>query len=371
MPTTRRKAAADLTPEGADQAMPLEMLPATTEPDDEESVLDRLRSMGGEDRDRMRVKVYRKTAHGQLEWCTDYTIGEWEEGDVSRVRADWGSGTYEMRVVIGGRPGIRYREVFRIAADAKPAALPPPPPPQATGLEEVVRMLAEGQQRILEAVSQRPDPTAQLQSTLGLMAAMREAMGLNQAPPPPPPASDPGAMLGQLVGAIRQLREVATEVAPPAADPDNPMAMLGQIAEVVKLGMTQQAHQAQPAALMPPVQLPPGFGASLDDAAPQPQEGEGEMFGVLVLRGQLAQLVKMAETGAPVETGAQFVADNLPDDLLSYLPLPNILDILGSVNGKVRDHETWFLAVRDRALQLLAEDDSAPVLPPKDALPGL
>jgi hypothetical protein len=172
-------------------------------------------------------------------------------------------------------------------------------------------------------------------------------------------------MLGQLVGAIRQLREVATEVAPPAADPDNPMAMLGQIAEVVKLGMAQQAHQAQPAALMPPVQLPPGM-----DEAAQPQEGEGEMFGVLVLRGQLAQLVKMAETGAPVETGAQFVADNLPDDLLSYLPLPNILDILGSVNGKVKDHETWFLAVRDRALQLLAEDDDSPALPPKDANPS-
>ena len=99
----------------------------------------------------------------------------------------------------------------------------------------MVRMLAEGQQRILEAVSQRPDPTAQLQSTLGLMASMREAMGLNTPPPPPPPASDPAAMLGQLVGAIKTLREVAAEVNPPAeAADESPMSMLPKIVDLVK-----------------------------------------------------------------------------------------------------------------------------------------
>lgn len=356
MPTTRRKAAADPTLEGAAEAMPLQVIPE--EPEDEESVLDRIRSLGGDDRDRMRIKVYRKTAAGQLEWCTDYTVSEWEEGDVARVRGDWGSGTYEMRVVIGGRPGIRYREVFRIAADQKPAAAPAPAAAQSSELADVVRMLAEGQQRILEAVSQRPDPTTQLQGTLALMVSMREAMGLNVPPPPPPAASDPGAMLGQLVGAIRQLREVASEVAPPAPDSDNPLSMLGQIAEVVKLGMTQQAAPQA----MPPVQIPASF-----ENEPTPEGGQ-EMFGILVLRGQLGKLVEMAQAGKPIEEGAQFVADNLPDDLLSYLPLPNIMDILGAANPRVREHEAWMLAVRDRAVQLLAEDDAGPQLPPKDAI---
>ena len=358
---TRRKAAAEPTLEGADEALPIDLHRDPAPADDEYSVLDRIKSLGGDDRDRMRIKVYRKTANGTLEWCTDYTVGEWEDGDIARVRGDWGSGNYEMRVVIAGRPGIRYRETFRIAADpraANPVALPAPAPAAASSeLADVVRMLAEGQQRILEAVSQRPDPTAQLQSTLALMASMREAFGMNAPPPPPPPAADPGAMLGQLVGAIRQLREVATEVAPPASDPDNPMAMLGQIAEVVKLGMAQQ--QAMPA-----VQLPPSIAQ-----APQPQdEGEGEMFGLLVLRGQLQTLVDMAASGADAEAGAQFVADNLPDDLLGYLPLPNILEILAKANPKVREHEAWILAVRDRAVQLIQAEDDSPALPPKDAI---
>jgi hypothetical protein len=358
---TRRKAAANPTPDGADEAMPVQMpvaIPNDPIEEDEFTVIDRLRAMSGDDRDRMRIKVYRKTIQGALEWCSDYTISEWEEGGVPRVRADWGSGTYEMRCMIMGKTGVRYREVFRIAAENKPAAPPAPAPAPPSELADVVRMLAEGQQRILEAVSQRPDPTAQLQGTLALMASMREAMGLNAPPPPPPPAADPGAMLGQLVGAIRQLREVATEVAPPAADPDNPMAMLGQIAEVVKLGMAQQQQT------MPPVQLPASIAQ-----APQPQDdGDGEMFGLLVLRGQLQTLVEMAKGGASHEAGADFVAENLPDDLLGYLPLPNILEILAKANPAVRDHEAWFLAVRDRAVQLLQAEDDSPALPPKDAI---
>lgn len=92
------------------------------------------------------------------------------------------------------------------------------------------------------------------------------------------------------------------------------------------------------------------------------------MFGMLVLRGQLQTLVDMAARSDSIEAGAQFVADKLPDDLLGYLPLPNIIDVLAAVNPKVRDHEAWILSVRDRAVQLLAEDGDAPALPPKDAI---
>lgn len=92
------------------------------------------------------------------------------------------------------------------------------------------------------------------------------------------------------------------------------------------------------------------------------------MFGLLVLRGQLQTLVDMAASGADTEAGAQFVADNLPDDLLGYLPLPNILEILAKANPKVREHEAWILAVRDRALQLIQAEDDSPALPPKDAI---
>jgi hypothetical protein len=351
---TRRKAADDPTIEGADGAVPVAFPVVEVDDDSEDSVLDRLRSMGGDDRDRMRIKVYRKTNAGTLEWCTDYTVGEWEERDVAGVRADWGPGTYEMRVVSSGRRGILLRDVFRIANDSKPAAQAAPvqAAPQSSELAEVVRMLAEGQQRILEAVSQRPDPTAQLQSTLGLMVAMREAMGLNQPPPPPAPAADPSAMLTQIVGAVRQLREVAQEVSPPQEDNDSPMAMFGKIADVVKMGMGQQAAQT-----FEPVSIP----QSVNEENP-------EMLGMLVLRGQLQTLVDMAAKGASPAEGGKFVAEKLPDDLLPHLELPNVIDILAQFNPRVREHSEWMLKARDEALRILSEDDSAPVLPPKNAI---
>lgn len=351
---TRRKAADDPTTDGADGAVPVAFPIVEVDDDSEDSVLDRLRSMGGDDRDRMRIKVYRKTNAGTLEWCTDYTVGEWEERDVAGVRADWGPGTYEMRVVSSGRRGILLRDVFRIANDSKPAApaAPAQAAPQSSELADVVRMLAEGQQRILEAVSQRPDPTAQLQSTLALMVSMREAMGINNAPPPPPPAADPSAMLAQIVGAVRQLREVAQEVAPPAEESDSPLAMFGKVADIVKLGMGGMGGN-QPA-MIQPVTVPESIN-----------EEEPEMLGILVLRGQLQTLVDMAARGASVQEGGKFVAEKLPDDLLQHLELPNVVDILSTFNPKVRDHSVWMMQARDEALRILSQDDAGPVLPPK------
>lgn len=347
---TRRKAADDPTADSAEMAVP-PTLPAVVDIDDEseESVLDRLRSMGGDDRDRMRIKVYRKTSAGTLEWCSDYTVGEWEERDIAGVRQDWGPGTYEMRVVSSGRRGILMRDVFRIASDSRPASNPAiQAAPQSSELADVVRMLAEGQQRILEAVSQRPDPAAQLQSTLALMVSMREAMGLNQPPPPPPPASDPSAMLTQIVGAVRQLREVAQEVSPPQEDSDSPMAMFGKIADVVKLGMGQQAAQT-----FEPVSIPQSF-----------KEENPEMLGMLVLRGQLQTLVDMAAKGLSPAEGGKFVAEKLPDDMIQHLELPNIIDVLSQVNPRVREYSEWMLKARDEALRILSEGDASPILPP-------
>ena len=318
--------------------------------EDEETILDRLRSMQGEERDRMKVKVYRKVVGGTgLEWCTDYTVPEWEEGDIARVRQDWGPGNYELRVVSMGKRGILLRDHFRIAP-ARDIA-PAPPAPQTSELADVVRMLADGQQRILDALSQRPDPTAQLQSTLGLMASMREAMGLNTPPPPPPPASDPAAMLGQLVGAIKTLREVAAEVNPPPepAD-DSPMSMLPKVLDLVKVGMgQQQQQQSAPQLPGPPVQAMP-LPASL-------QQTEDDPMNILKLRKQLGEMIALADRGEPATKGGEYAADNLPDELLPHLARPDFFAFLLMVHRGCERHEPWFKAARDHCIKLLSEPE--------------
>ena len=80
-------------------------------------------------------------------------------------------------------------------------------------------------------------------------------------------------------------------------------------------------------------------------------------MGILVLRGQLARLCEMAAAGESPEKGGEFVADELPDELLGYLELPNILDILAGFNGEVRKHPAWFDAARKHAVKLLNEPE--------------
>lgn len=322
-------------------------LPAIEE--DQETIIDRLRSLSGDERDRMSCKLYRRAADGRgLEYCQDYTVTEWEEGGIDRVRAEWGAGNYEVRIHAQGRKGVLYRDLFRIAH--RVIATPAPAPAPTSELADVVRMLAEGQQRILEAVSQRPDPTAQLQSTLGLMASMREAMGLNTPPPPPPPASDPAAMLGQLVGAIKTLREVAAEVNPPAepAD-DNPMSMLPKVLDLVKVGMSQQQTQALPAPHSPVQAMP--LPSSL-----QPADDDDPM-NILKLRRQLGEMIAMSEKGEPAERGGEYAADNLPDELLPHLARPDFFGFLTMVHGGCRPHEAWFRAARDHCIKILSEPE--------------
>jgi hypothetical protein len=337
----------------ADEAEGWEVQTAAAAPlapveEDQETIIDRLRALSGDERDRMSCKLYRRAADGRgLEYCQDYTVSEWEEGGIDRVRAEWGAGNYEVRIHAQGRKGVLYRDLFRIAH--RVIATPVPAPAPASELADVVRMLAEGQQRILEAVSQRPDPTAQLQGTLALMASMREAMGLNTPPPPPPPASDPAAMLGQLVGAIKTLREVAAEVNPPAEAPDdNPMAMLPKVLDLVKVGMSQ--GQGQPAALPAPPVQPLDIPQSL-------QQPDDDPMNILKLRKQLGEMIAMAARGEPPQKGGEYAADNLPDELLPHLARPDFFGFLKMVHSGCAAHEPWFVAARDHCIKLLSEPE--------------
>ena len=350
MPTRKAPAPA---PDDDDDEIGGQTLP-DLDPEPAPTLADRIRSLSNtDDIDRVKVKVYRRIpGRTTLEWCADYSVPDFEAGDLAMLRDDWGPGDYQIRVYSAGR-GIMLRDDIRVAASLKRNPDPAPAPAHSE-LSDVVRMLAEGQQRILEALGQRPDPTAQLQQTLGLMTSMREAMGLNHAPAPA--ATDPGAMLGQLVGAIKTLREVAAEVAPPAVDTENPMAMLPQVLDLVKAGMGQQ-QQALPAPEpIEPLQLPGAFATATED---EDDKMKMPNLGMLALRGQLSRLVKMAQANEDPKRGGLFVAEHLPDELLPALRSESYFETLAPFYGGIVPHRAWFDAARAEALRLLDSQSGA------------
>jgi hypothetical protein len=322
------------------------------------------------------MKVYRRTRGGNLEWCSDYTPDEFIAGELDMVRDEWGSGDYQIRCI--GPTGLLMRENLTIAKPLEPLPSRTNPAP-STELAQMIELLARGQERIVEALAARPDPAAQMQQTLALMVSMREAMGLNAAPPPPAPAVNPSSMLADIVGAVRQLREVAAEVNPPTSDPSDPAAMLPMIIDMVR--STQQAQQAQQAPMLAPVALPSSFDAQgapyqaspevMQSMRPQPapmappSEGDDmNRIQSMVLRGLLARLLSIAKAGKSPDEGGAWIAEKLPDEFLGYLDLENCVEILISVAPEAAPWRDWLEQARLRALEALEGDegsDGAPI----------
>jgi hypothetical protein len=204
---------------------------------------------------------------------------------------------------------------------------------------------------------------------LTMMAAMREAMGMNQ------PQGREKSSIGEIVSAIRELRGAADEIAPQQdKEPDGLMAVLPKMLELVSKGQQsqQEAQQAahfppvQQAAHFPPVQLPPSFQAPAQPE-PQPQEqpipatqeeSDMKMFTMIKLKSYLKTLIDLAIKKTSVDQGAEFVYEKIPDDLIEIMALDNWFDLLTFVAPDVKEHREWLQQVRDKALAMFEEAEA-------------
>ena len=309
----------------------------TAEQTEEDELINRVRASVAEvGTDRVRVKVYR-SVNGATEWLDDLQFEEWAEGGPKLLRDRFGAGRYNLRIY--GPGGLIARPDIRIADLPKPNPAPAPAVPDA--LARVLESIAANQAQMMAALTApKPDPMARLFENADKIAAvvgLFRQMMTPPAPPPPPPAVDPTAMLTQIVGAVRQLREVASEVNPPASDPDNPMTLLPQILDTVKALSGPRAAQR-----VEPIELP----ASMGDDEPQPEGG----FELMYLRGKLLQLLALAARGESHESGAEFVNEHLPGPLREALADPNWLGMLQAFEPKCAAHVEWLTGVRAAVL---------------------
>ena len=178
--------------------------------------------------------------------------------------------------------------------------------------------------------------------------------------------AQPRSQITEIVSAIRELREASDEINPDKEKPDSLLGALPGVLEVVKAGMAQQQAQAQP---MPLVELPPSIASApipqppIQQPQPQSQTQPNEeqaVFNPLVilqLKAYLRTLIKMAEDQKPIDAGAQFVYDKLPDEIVELMNLDNWFDLLYEVAPGVEDHKAWLTKVRDQALTMFDQVD--------------
>jgi len=369
-------------------------LPAEIPEEIEETATDRVASMlaGINGLERSELKVY-KLNQGSLEYCQGFKPEQFEEGNFDLLRDRFGHGEFELRLYATHpqtrKFGIRSKLRVKMSEVNKAAVSDTLP----SGLAQVLGTIAQGQERMLDALVQmkqapQKDPMEEMTKMLSMMTMMRQAMGMDNQ-------SRAGSSISEIVGAIRELRSAADEVAPQREEPETMMAMLPKVLDIVSAGMSKGQAQPQPELEQhfEPVQLPPSFYQSQQPAqqsaqepTPQPaapapnpiqtdQQPEGEnevnhMKYIFKLRAYLSALVDFAIKVAPVETAAQFVADKLPDELLEIMELPNWFEQLSAVAPEVLKHESYIRQVRDMALSMLDFEDEDEVDTPAPKVGG-
>lgn len=367
MPRTTRKPVAEVEDDDyIPEAIPLQhQLQAVEEP--EETSTDRVATLldlaAGDDR--AYVAVYRINK-GVREYCRKYQPNEFEDGSFDMIREAFGAGDYELRLY-GTHPDngkFVVRKLTRISmAEAKLGAEPTGMP---SGLAQMVQTIAQGQAQMLEAlvqIKQTPpkDPMEEMGKMLTMMTMMRQAMGLDQ--------QQQKSSIGEIVGAIKELRGAAAEVLPEKnEEPDTLMGMLPKVLDIVSQSQAQQAPQQaqQPmyAAPMQPdqsgvlstVTLPPAFAQQPQPAAAN-EDDEMNPFQAIKLRGYAKQLCEYAEKTAPIDEAAQYVYDNIPDALIDIMETDSWFAVFAAVYPAVKPHQDYLQQVRDAALKLFTDDE--------------
>jgi len=349
-----------------DQALESFALQAPEAPQEEETATDRVAALlqvaGGADR--AEIKVYRMNA-GQMEYCQGFKPSEFEDGNFDMLRDRFGAGEYQIRLYaehpVHKKMGVRNSIKIKIAENRMDASSPGN---LGSGMAQVLQTIAQGQQQMLEAlvsIKQAPpkDSMEEMGKMLTMMAAMREAMGMNQ------PQGREKSSIGEIVSAIRELRGAADEIAPQEKEPDGLMAVLPKMLELVSKGQEHQ-QASQQAVQFPPVQLPPSFQVP---AQPEPQEqsqaqpetqeqSDMKMFTAIKLKSYLKTLIDLAIKKTPITTAAEFVYEKIPDELIEIMALDNWFDLLSFVAPDVKDHREWLQQVRDTALAMFEEAEN-------------
>lgn len=300
------------------------------------------------------VKLYKITGPNKFEWECDYTPQEFESGGLNMIREIWGPGEHQVRLY-GEMPGtkryvVRAKENIILAVNKSAPAVARQ---QDTELSQVLRMMAESQQQILQALTSKApavDPMAQFRQMLEMQVLMRQASG---------ESNSSKNSLSDVMATIRELRAVSEEINPPQksdADPDNPLTMLPQLLDIVKLGMqnnpAQQPMQFPPVAIqqqpLTPVQQPQ-----------TPQEDETVKLAMLAeMKEKLKNLIEKAKENSSHTEAAQYVYEEIPDEFIEVLFNDEWFDILRMVDPAVETHKEWLTKVRDQALSLFEQSET-------------
>lgn len=295
------------------------------------------------DSDNASVNVYRQRAGTRklayLFWVApgDYTYGQLME----RIKSEYGSGEYMIHVRSDDKI-LKRATVFieeTKATDKKPAD-------DSGGLKEILAMIADGQNKMLEALAQsrqQPavDPLTMQTQMMNQMIQMKEFLGVGQAPAPAQ-SVDPMKMLSGFLEFQKNLDTVRD-----GANTNDVLVRLidNVMPHLAELGKNEKASQTQTTALP----------AQTEAATPAPNLIQSSPLGQ-----HINFLCSMADQKKDVAWCVDMILDHTPpahlDRLYNFVSDPGCIESVKAQDARVGSNVEWFESLRTRLVHELSED---------------
>jgi len=259
--------------------------------------------------------------------ASDYTFTDLRE----KVANEYGGGDYRLRVTQGGR--LVHNRPFAILARPGAGA---PGNPQAGALELLISTIADGQNKILAALTQQKTPAELQRETLENLKLYREALGGNTA------------QKTDIIEEITRYRAVA-EMFNGADTNQNDV-----ILELVKSLGPAVIAAAKNQAVQP--KQPKGATvinqSAIDQAEPEGQATQDEASQQKAqLLGLLTVLLHAASRNADPNLYVDLVADTYDDDtLVLMLGNDDWFKLITQYAPAAGLYENWFEEMRERLL---------------------
>ena len=341
---------------GADEA---------TESEDE---ISRVLSELGEDVSQAKVQIWRVMKDTRKPVFVDEILPS--DFSMKRIADDYGGGIFNVKVFVPRFDDEGIRRGVKLAANPRFEIDGAPKQPQreekdktetgnalASTLETGFLKLGE----LIIASRPREQGMKELLESLVALDSLRNKVQ-------PAPATDPMLMFERAATIMGKLKSAAEGNPVGATSTDLLLEVVRTFAPAIAEGMKKLPVQevgALPAALpdlhsVPTPAVDPG--AMPGNVTPITQAiktgPEDEMS--LIILGYVKLLVRAAVENQPIDSIAQRIAEQTPDELLNpFLDDPNWLNLLASYDDRVRTHQKWFEALRAKVAELTTAPPAA------------
>lgn len=359
--TKRRLEAGDALDDDP-EILDAEPLEAPDDPDEaDEIALSNAISELGESGAAGKVHVQKEDANKRKTYINTYDVGLFNDMGLNGLRAEFGAGTYHIRVynargrlVPGGNRKITMAQIEPEKTKASPA--PDVGAVLAGALQAMQQHMDQSIARLAEAL--RPAPAPTMGEMLQNMVYMKQVMGMDQ------PRNDGG--IDMFLKAV----QVAREISPPSGEAtgaDVFLELAKQFAPVIAQRAAAPVQQRAPS--MPPNmvqsrQIAPG-PAPMPAPTPIPEVQSETDDMQLMFKMQLQMLVRAARSNTSPENYIDMIFDHFDDATLNeFLDNPNSIQELGKINPDVLTVTPWFEKLRDGIKAAMIDE-------PDDVVEGL